>query len=168
MSITVSTIASTAGRTPRRLAALALSAALAAGTVGFVGGTSASAASPGVFNYAQCIPSYRAVIQDVEAYRSTAAEYVQVQGALVNATTGATIWSQWAVGTGPTAKASFQYSNVPKGTYHVWYHWAVWNPAKRAYVISGWVQVTGAGLNSYGYETQPKVFVGGSSGRCTV
>jgi hypothetical protein len=152
----------------RRVVAIALAIFTVAGVFACTGGNQASAAYPGVFNNAQCIPSYRAVIQDVEAYRSTADEYVQVQGALVNASTGAVVYSQWALGTGSTAHAGFYYTNLASGQYSVWYHWAVWNPASRSYVYSGWIQVTGAGLQTFGYETQPNVFVGGSTGVCAI
>jgi hypothetical protein len=156
------------GKGRSRIAAMALSAGLGLGALAFSGAAPASAASPGPFNYAQCVPSYAAVIQDVEVYRSTANEYVQLQGALVNSATGATIYSQWAVGSGSTAHAAFRYGSVPRGQYNVWYHWAVWNAVSRTYVYSGWVQVTGAALQTYGYETQPGIFVGGSTGRCSI
>ena len=157
-----------AGKSRSRIAAFALSAGLGLGVIALGGASPASAATPGPFNNAQCIPSYAAVIQDVEVYRSTANEYVQLQGALVNAYTGATIYSQWGVGTGSTAHTAFRYNNVPRGQYNVWYHWAVWNVASRTYVYSGWVQVTGARLQTFGYETQPGIFVGGSNGVCRI
>ena len=160
--------ASTGGKARTRIAAIALSAGIGLGALALGGAAPASAASPGPFNYAQCIPSYGAVLQDVEVYRSTANEYVQLQGALVNAATGATFYSQWAVGTGGTAHSAFRYTSVPRGQYNVWYHWAVWNAASRTYVYSGWVQVTGAALQTYGAETQPGVFVGGSTGQCRI
>ena len=150
----------------RRVATLVMSVGLAFGVAPFVGSSSVSAAYPGVFNYAQCIPTHRAVIQDVEVYRSTFDEYVQLQGALVNTATGAPIYSQWAEGTGGTAHAAFKYANVPGGVYNVWYHWAVWNAASGMYVYSGWVQVTGAVLQTYGYETQPGIFLGWSTRHC--
>lgn len=157
------------GRKSRsRIAAIAISAGLGIGAITLGSAAPASAATPGPFNHAQCIPSYASVVQDVEVYRSTWNEYVQLQGALVNTATGATIYSQWGLGTGSTAKNAFRYSNVPRGQYNVWYHWAVWNAARRTYVYSGWVQVTGAALQSYGSETQPGIFVGGSTGQCRI
>src|SRR5262245_25208371 len=115
---------------PRRTRRIGIAATVLAALIAFAAATAApapaSAASRGVFNTAQCVPSYRTVIQDVEAYRSTSNEYVQVQGALVNQATGARIYSVWAVGTGATAHAAFRYSNVPRGTYNVFFRWASW------------------------------------------
>lgn len=157
------------GTVGRRLGELLLAAVMVVAAV-LGGGQAAHAARPGVFNYLQCFPGNQVIIQDIEAYRSSADEYVVLQGALVNRATGATHYSQWAVGTGATAHAGVRYSPVPRGSYNVFYHWAVWDSARRQYVYSGWVQVTGAALNTYGTETFPgsRVYLGGSSGHCTI
>ena len=65
----------------RRLSGIALGLTL--GVAVLTPGQAAVAASPGVFNYAQCIPGSRTIIQDMEAYRSRANEHVVLRGALV-------------------------------------------------------------------------------------
>jgi hypothetical protein len=165
---TATSTASTA-RLGRRLVELLLAAMVVVVAV-LAGGQAAHAARPGVFNYVQCIPGSQVIDQDIEAYRSSANEYVVLRGALVNRATGATYYSQWAVGTGSTAHAAVRYYPVPRGSFNVFYQWAVWDGARGQWVYSGWVQVTGAGLNTYGTETFPgsHVYIGGSSGHCTI
>ena len=58
----------------------------------------------------------------------------------------------------------------PRGSYHVLYQWAVWDGTRGQWVYSGWVQVTGAGLNTYGTNNSPGsiLYIGGSTGHCTI
>jgi hypothetical protein len=154
----------------RRRAALALAIGLAAGAAALPFGQNAAAASPGVFNTAQCNPNNQTIAQDVEAYRGSANEYVVLQGALVKVGTTTTYYSQWLVGYGPTAHNAISWSNVPRGQYSVFYRWGVWNPARAQYTYSGWVQLNSSALVTFGQESYPGsgVFIGGSTGRCLI
>jgi hypothetical protein len=157
-------------RLGRRIAGLLLTGGLATGLTLAGTTSSASAASPGVFNYTQCVPSSQSIVQDIESYQSYAGEYVVLQGALVHTVTAATSYSQWAVGTGATAHTAISWTNVPRGQYNVFYRWASWDSARGEYAYSGWIQVTGAGLNTYGTPVSPGsyLFIGGTSGHCTI
>lgn len=157
------------GTVGRRLGELLLAAMVVVVAV-LAGGQAAHAARPGVLNYVQCIPGSQVVDQSIDVYRSSANEYVVVRGALVNRATGAVHYSQWVVGTGSTAYAAVRYYPVPRGSYHVLYQWAVWDGTRGQWVYSGWVQVTGAGLNTYGTQNSPGsiLYIGGSTGHCTI
>jgi hypothetical protein len=109
----------------------------------------ASAGSPGTFNIAECMPGTQQIKQQIEVYRSYAGEYVALQGALYNATTGSVTLSQWAWGEGATAYTAFTWP-ATSGSYAVFYHWASWNPQTSQWSESGWIQLAGAQVITFG------------------
>ena len=152
----------------RRMGGIALGLAIGVAALAPVQAT--VAAWPGVFLFVECIPTSQTIVQDIEAYRSFANEYVVLQGAIVNRANGAAFYSQWVTGTGATAHGAVQWSRVPRGNYNVFYRWASWNASTARYAYSRWIQVTGSGLNTYGAESSPGsgVYIGGATGRCTI
>jgi hypothetical protein len=111
---------------------------------------SATAAMPGAFNQVQCYPGQHTIIQEIEAYRNYLDEWVALQGALVNLTTGAVAGSQWVLGEGGTANSAISWSNVSSGEYLVFYRWATWDGVTQSYMYSGWVQLFGSQLSTFG------------------
>jgi hypothetical protein len=112
----------------------------------------ASAGSPGMFNSATCMSGTQFIQQQIEVKRSYTGEYIYLQGALVNRSTHTPTFSNWTLGEGNfgNAAALVNFPMVAKSSYDVWYHWASWDSAKSTWVMSGWIQLTGSQLNTFG------------------
>jgi hypothetical protein len=156
----------------RRVVGVAAAVAVAAGIALGSAGT-ATAATPGAFNRAQCKPGTNEIVQEIEAYRSYANEIVWVQGGLNNRTTGATAVSAWMPGEGGTANNAVTWSSVTSGDYAVSYRWAVWDATTVTWVTSDWILLAPVELNTFGTaETYPGtgIYISppDAAGRCSM
>jgi hypothetical protein len=141
---------------------------LAIGIAALVPAQPASAASPGLFNDAQCNPNNLSILQNIEAYRSWSTEKVALQGALVEKSSGVTYLSNWGGGPGPTARTYVTWTSVPRGNYNVFYRWGSWRADQGRWIYSGWVQVASDQLSTLGRHVGGGVYVGGARGRCSI
>ena len=135
---------------------------LAIGVIG-LGASSASAwVQPGVFQTAQCFPSARAASVNVELFVDNN-EYVEAAAALVR-TDGWYISTPWTPMTGRwgniTARdAGFTFTNLPAGTYNVYYIYKGYVNGVPWY--SSWKLISST---TQGYANMSGVTFGGSNG----
>ncbi len=152
-----------AGRLRRGLVVAALAALSSASLAG-----TASAASPGAFNHAACYSNNRTIVQTMDATRTSSfTEYIQLQGALVNRTTGATTYSHWfAPAGGASAQQQITWSGLARGNYDVYYRWATrWSYWSGQNTYSGWIRVTS--LRTMGQQLMSGYLVL-AEGRCYI
>ena len=151
---------------------LGLTAAVAVST-SLLFSAPASAGSPGVFNLAECMSGTQQINQQIEVQRSYVGEHIYLQGAVVNQSTGTVTYSNWTLGQGYKAFGVVTFPAMAKSSYAVYYHWASWDYATSTWVYSGWIQLTGAQLNTFGpVETMPGshlyISPGQTIGYCTL
>ncbi len=153
----------------RRLAVSAIAVAASAGVL-VCSVSPASAASVGLNNRATCNPNNSTIQQTIEAYHGFG-ETVALHSYLYNETTRQV--SEYWMHRDPYASSAASqntvtWSNMARGTYQVWYQWAVFNVSTNTWVQGPWFRLTGGGLSTYGRQIATGTYVGTTTGWCGI